>query len=137
MIQYTLYIYAGAAFIAGFIMAWIIRTVTIVKIRKSQKSTEGYLESEKLMKETLQKEITLLHQTKQTAELELTKKLKEARELNRVLDQDILLLQKSNEETEALLQKGQPAIHELKVKLIEAYNMIARYKAQAEVKESH
>ena len=101
---------------------------------RSQKSTEGYLESEKLMKETLQKENTLLHQNKQTAELEFSKKLREARELNKMLDQDILLLQKSNEETEALLQQGLPALHDLKLKLIEAHNTIARYKAQAEIK---
>ena len=137
MTQIYLYIYIGAAFIAGFVIAWVIRTVTLGKIRKSQKSIEGFLESEKLMKETLQKENTLLHQRKQAAELELTKKLKEARDLNLLLDQDILLLQKSNEETEALLQKGQPALHELKLKLIEAYNTIARYKAKEEVKESN
>jgi hypothetical protein len=46
------------------------------------------------------------------------------------MDADILLLQKSNEETEALLAKGEPAINELKLKLIEANNTIARYKAQ-------
>jgi hypothetical protein len=46
------------------------------------------------------------------------------------MDNDILLMQKSNEETEALLEKGEPAIHELKLKLIEANNTIARYKAQ-------
>ncbi|MEP7141936.1 MAG: hypothetical protein ABI707_03645 [Ferruginibacter sp.] len=134
MTQTYLYIYTGAAFIAGFITAWILRTLSLVKTRKLQKSTEGYLESEKLMKETLQKENTLLHQMKQAAELEFAKKLKEARDLNRILDQDILLLQKSNEETEALLETGQPALHELKVKLIEAYNTIARFKAQEEIK---
>ena len=53
-----------------------------------------------------------------------------------MLDQDILLLQKSNEETEALLQEGLPAIHELKLKLIEAHNTIARFKAQAEQKQN-
>ena len=134
MTQNSLYIYAGLAFIGGFITAWLIRTITLIKTRKSQKSTEGYLESEKLMKETLQKENALLHRMKQGAELEFSKKLKEARDLNRILDQDILLLQKSNEETEALLETGQPALHELKLKLIDAYNTIARYKAQAEVK---
>ena len=102
---------------------------------KLQKSTDGYLESEKLMKETLQKENAMVHQMKQTIELEYTRKLKDARELNKMLDQDILLLQKSNEETEALLKAGQPAMHELKLKLIEAYNNIARYKALVEVKE--
>ena len=86
-------------------------------------------------KETLQKENTLLHHSKQAAELELTKKLKEARDLNKMLDEDILLLQKSNEETEALLEKGQPALHDLKLKLIEAHNTIARYKALSEIKD--
>ncbi len=104
---------------------------------KQQKSTEGYLESEKLMKETLQKENALVHQMKQVVELECAKKLKDAQALNRLLDQDILLLQKSNEETEALLKEGQPALHDLKLKLIEAQNTIARYKAQLELKESH
>ena len=47
-----------------------------------------------------------------------------------VLDSDILLLQKSNEETEVLLQEGQPALHALKLQLLDAQNTIARYKAQ-------
>lgn len=131
------YIYIGIAFITGFVLAWVIRSLTLAKMSKLQKSTEGYLESEKLMKETLQKENAMVHQMKQTIELDYTRKLKDARELNRMLDQDILLLQKSNEETEALLKAGQPALHELKLKLIEAYNTIARYKAQVEVKETH
>ena len=131
------YIYIGIAFISGFIVAWIIRTVALAKMRKLQKSTEGYLESEKLMKETLQKENATVHQMKQTIELEYAKRLKDARELNRMLDQDILLLQKSNEDTEALLKAGQPALHDLKLKLLEAYNTIARLKAMTEVKELH
>ena len=57
-------------------------------------------------------------------------KLKSAEDLIKIMDNDILLMQKSNEETEALLAKGEPAIHELKLKLIEANNIISRYKAQ-------
>ena len=52
-----IYIYIGIAFLAGFLIAWIIRSVALAKMIKLQKSTAGYLESEKLMKETLQKEI--------------------------------------------------------------------------------
>ncbi len=137
MTQIDIYIYAGIAFITGFITAWIIRTVTLMKTRKMLKSAEGFLESEKLMKETLQKENVHIHQMKQVSELELAKKLKESRELSRMLDQNILLLQKSNEETEVLLKTGQPALHELKLKLIEAQNTIARYKAQLELKETN
>jgi hypothetical protein len=130
------YIYTGAAFIIGFITAWIIRTIKLAESNKLQKGTEGYLESERLMKETLQKENMVIHQMKQAAELELTKKLKESQDLNRILDENILLLQKSNEETEALLKEGEPALYELKLKLIEANNTIARMKGnQLEIKE--
>ncbi len=137
MTQIYLYIYAGTVFIAGFITAWIIRTVRLTKTRKMLKSAEGYLESEKLMKETLQKENVHVHQTKQVVELEYTKKLKDSQALNKMLDHNILLLQKSNEETEALLKTGMPALHELKLKLIDAQNTIARYKAQLELKETN
>ena len=133
-----IYIYAGIAFITGFLIAWIIRTITLAKIKKLLKGTQGYLESEKLKKETVQRENVLAHQMKQSIELELTSKLKESQEINKVLDENILLLQKSNEETEALLKAGQPALHDLKLKLIEAYNTNARYKALFEqVKESN
>ena len=133
-----IYIYAGIAFITGFLIAWIIRTTTLAKIKKLLKGTQGYLESEKLKKETVQRENVLAHQMKQSIELELTSKLKESQEINKVLDENILLLQKSNEETEALLKVGQPALHDLKLKLIEAYNTNARYKALFEqVKESN
>jgi len=87
------------------------------------------------MKETLQKENLQVYQMKEAAEFELTKKLKQVEELNKVMDEDILLLQKSNEYTEALLQSKEPALHALKVKLIEANNTIARYKSQQELKE--
>ena len=125
-----IYIYTIIAFIIGFGLAWIIRTVAMEKIKKILKSTQGYLESETLKKETLQKENVQVHQMKQIVELECGKKLEQALKLNKMLDSDILLLQKSNEETEALLAKGQPAMHALKMQLIEANNTIARYKAQ-------
>ena len=87
------------------------------------------------MKETLQKENGLLYQSKQTAELDFVKKIKEAQAIINMQEQDILLLQKSNEETEALMQAGLPALHDLKLKLLEANNTIARLKGQAGVKE--
>lgn len=127
------YIYTGAAFISGFGAAWVLRTVAMEKIKKALKSAQGYLESETLKKETLQKENVQVHQLKQIAELDCLKKLTEAKALNKRLDTDILLLQKSNEETEALLAAGQPALHLLKLQLIEAQNIIARYKAQSQV----
>ena len=130
------YIYTGVAFLAGFFIAWAIRTSSVWKLKKTLKSTEGYLESEKLMKETLQKENTTTYQLKEHAALDFAKKLKKSNDLNRRLYEDILLLQKSNEETDALLKTGEPALFELKLKLIEAQNVIARYKAQFEMKQT-
>ena len=124
------YIYSGITLIIGFGIAWLIRTLAVAKIKKSLKSTQGYLESEILKKETLQKENIQVYELKQITEHDCLKKLRQSKELIKRLDADILLLQKSNEETEALLEAGQPALHSLKLQLIEAHNIIARYKAQ-------
>ena len=126
----SIYIYLTAAFIGGFLIAWIIQMVAIAKLKKEYKSTKGLLESEKLIKETSQKENAYLLQSADAALLTTKEKLIKAENLVRLMDRDILLLQKSNEETEELLAKGEPALHDLKLKLIEANNTIARYKAQ-------
>src|SRR5512140_3523333 len=97
-------IYIIAAFIIGFAIAWIFMYSKLIKVRKELKSTQGFLESEKLMKETLQKELAVVHQNKMAIELNLTQKLQQANKVMRQMDSDILLLQKSNEETETLLE---------------------------------
>jgi hypothetical protein len=124
------YIYIIAAFVGGFLLAFIIQMITIQKLKKEHKSSQGLLESERLKKETAQKENSFLIQSADTHLLTTKERLRQAEALAKQMDVDILLLQKSNEETEALLAKGEPAINELKLKLIEANNTIARYKAQ-------
>ncbi len=121
-------LYTSIAFVAGFALAWLLRTISYHNLKKLQKSTSGFLESERLKKETLRNENVIAHQRKQVTEIELTKKLNESYAIMKQMDQDILLLQQSNEETEALLEAGQPEIHELKIKLLEAQNTIARGK---------
>ncbi len=123
------YIYIIAAFTAGFLIAWLLRTAVLSKLRKEYRSVKGWLESERLIKETMQKENSFLLQSADAALLTTREKLRKSEELNRTMDADIMLLQKSNEETEDLLAKGEPALHEMKLKLIEANNMIARLKA--------
>lgn len=130
-----LIIYTSIALVLGFVLAWVLRSLTVSKLQRELKSTGGFLESERLMKETLNKENILVHQQKQFAELECHNKLKEAQDYIKLMDENILLLQKSNEETEALLQAGQPVVHDLKMKLIEANNTIARLKAILEQKK--
>ena len=114
----------------GFVLAWILQLANIAKLQKALRSTQGFLESEKLMKETLKKENASMQQMRQAGEGELIKKLQEAQALIRRMDEDILLLQKSNEETERQLASSQPELHNLKLKMIEAQNVIARYKSQ-------
>jgi len=125
----SFYIYILIGFGAGFILAWVIQLITVLKLKKENKSAKGLLESEKLIKENAQKENKFLLQSADSSIITTTAKLRQAEDLIKVMDGDILLLQKSNEETEALLAKGEPAIHELKLKLIEANNVIARYKS--------
>jgi hypothetical protein len=124
------YILLIVFFIIGFVVAFFVQLLTINKLKKEHKSMEGLLESERLKKETAQKENQFLIQSGDAALITTKERLKKAQELAKMMDNDILLLQKSNEETEALLAKGEPAINELKLKLIEANNTIARYKAQ-------
>ena len=132
-----IYIYTLIAFAAGFLIAWVLRMITILPLKKANKSLAGYLESEKLRKETLLKENTSLHETKRILNETHEARLKALQQLATRQDEDILLLQKSNEETEALLEAGQPVIHSLKMQLIEAQNTIARYKAQLDKYAGH
>ena len=125
----SFYIYILIGFVAGFILAWVIQFIAILKLKKENNSAKGLLESEKLIKENAQKENKFLLQSADSSLITTKAKLKQAEDLIKIMDGDILLLQKSNEETEALLAKGEPAIHELKLKLIEANNIIARYKS--------
>jgi peptidoglycan hydrolase CwlO-like protein len=126
----SIYIYIIGGFVGGFLLAFIILMVNIQKHKKEYKSVNGLLESERLKKEIAQKENSFLIQSSDTHLLSTKERLRKAEAIVKQMDADILLLQKSNEETEALLAKGEPAINELKLKLIEANNTIARYKAQ-------
>ena len=115
-------------FMLGAIIGALLVYLRMARLQKKLRSSDGYLESEKLKKETLQKELKTVYQAKETIEITLKQRLNEAAKLNKRLDEDILLLQRSNEETESLLKAGQPELHALKVQLIEANNTIARLK---------
>ncbi|MEO6584264.1 MAG: LapA family protein [Ferruginibacter sp.] len=128
----TLYIYLSISFAIGFLLAWILRSLTVLRMKKSINSLDGYLESEKLRKDTLLKENTGLHVIKNLAAENYEAQVAALVSIAKRQDEDILLLQKSNEETERLLEAGAPVVHSLKMQLIEAQNAIARYKAQTE-----
>ncbi len=125
-----IYLYAGLAFIAGFIMAWIIRTLALLKTKKSLRSISSLFETEKLRKDLLQKENLELYKINDAVKADLSAKVSKLTSDNKRIVEDILLLQKDNEESDALLKAGEPELFNLKLKLIEANNEIARYKAQ-------
>jgi hypothetical protein len=129
--SYTeLILYISSAFLIGFGVAWILKTMEIQKLKRSENSLNGLLESERLVKETLRKESALAFQLKETIEGDLGRKLKEAEHVIKEMDRDILLLQKSNEETEMMFKKLDPEVYDIKIKLLEANNTIARLKGQ-------
>ncbi len=125
-----IYLYAGLAFIAGFMMAWIIRTLALLKTKKSLRSISSLFETEKLRKDLLQKENLELYKINDAVKADLSAKVNKLTSDNKRIVEDILLLQKDNEESDALLKAGEPEIFNLKLKLIEANNEIARYKAE-------
>lgn len=128
-------IYILLAFLAGFGIAWFLQWNKLQKQGRELKSNSGFLESERLMKETLQKELAVVHQNKMATELDLSQKLQTAEKMIRQMDSDILLMQKSYEETEALLKVTQPEVHALKLQLIDAQNNLVRLKAKLAEKE--
>ena len=121
--------YISISFVVGFLIAWIVRTIIVYKLKKQLKQTEGLLESERLIKETLRKENALAFQLKENIENELGDKLVRYQQIVKQMDGDILLLQKSNEDTENAFREKQPELYELKIQLIEAQNNINRLKA--------
>ena len=127
-------VFVAVAFIVGLLLGMLILYIKLNRVQKQLRSNGGFLESEKLIKETLQKELKSVYQAKEALEHTLKQRLKEAAIINKRMDEDILLLQKSNDETEALLKAGQPELHSLKLQLIEANNTIARLKGMLAVK---
>ena len=129
-------IYSSVSALIGFLIGWLIQQMILSKIKKDYKSASGFLESERLKKEKLQKEIQTLLLLKSQTESELASKINELKTEVETMDYDILLLQKNNEDTEALLKAGDPIIYDLKVKLIEANNTIARLKGELNLKRT-
>jgi len=124
-----MYLFVVIAFISGILIGWGVQFFPILKLRKKIRQVEGNLESDQLVKETLRRENIHAFQMKESIESVLTQKLKDAEAMIKMMEEDVLLLQKNNEETEALLQISQPELHALKIKLIEANNTIARMKS--------
>ena len=122
----VLYILLGL--VIGFIVAFLLQTSRISGLNKELKSKNGLLEAETLRRENTQKENFFLIQSADAHLIHTKEMLAKSKETIKIMDGDILLLQRSNEETEALLAKGESAIPELKLRLIEAQNTIARMK---------
>ena len=131
----SLIIVSAVAFSCGVVLTTIIALIKINSQLKKYKSSEGFLEQERRINETLKTENKQLHSQKELARQEFEDRIKELHRRMKRMDEDIILLQKSNEETEELLKAGMPVVHNLKIQLIEAQNTIARFKARTGIKE--
>jgi len=116
--------------LVGFLAGYFLQKIVVNKVKRDHKSLSGFLESEKLKKEKLEKEIQSLLSIKAQGENELVNQINQLKNEVKMMDYDIILLQKNNEDTEALLKAGEPVIYDLKLKLIEANNTIARLKGE-------
>lgn len=114
----------------GYLAGYFLQKIVVNKVKRDHKSLSGFLESEKLKKEKLEKEIQSLLSIKAQGENELVNQINQLKNEVKMMDYDIILLQKNNEDTEALLKAGEPVIYDLKLKLIEANNTIARLKGE-------
>ena len=137
------FIYVGSGMIVGFLIAFGVYLFLMIRVRREKNSVAGYLESEKLIKERLQKQNSWLLESKENVQSEFETRIQEYEEKIRQLeaqvrymDESILLLQKDNEETTALLNATNPVVHNLKIKLLEANNTISRIKAQVPAKQT-
>ncbi|MBS1762701.1 MAG: hypothetical protein JSR00_07490 [Bacteroidetes bacterium] len=123
-------LYTGIGILVGFLAGYFLQKIVVNKVKRDHKSLSGFLESEKLKKEKLEKEIQSLLSIKAQGENELVNQINQLKNEVKMMDYDIILLQKNNEDTEALLKAGEPVIYDLKLKLIEANNTIARLKGE-------
>lgn len=121
----------------GVVVTAIFALIKINSQLKKYKSSEGFLEQERRINETLKAENKQLHIHKELARQEFEERVKDLHRRIKRMDEDIILLQKSNEETEELLKAGMPVVHNLKIQLIEAQNTIARFKARTGIKETN
>ena len=71
-----------------------------------------------------------MHETHGVDKAQLVAEIDKLTSYNKRLEENVFILQKSNEETEALLKTGEPELYNIKIRLIEANNKIARYKGQ-------
>ena len=124
------YLFIILAFVFGLLLGWALSSIRIRPLRQRIKSLEDKNSKEIIANEALKNESEFLHASAEKSTKQFEGKFLQQQEQIRNLENDIAILQKKYEETENLLESGQPVIHSLKLKLIEANNTIARYKGR-------
>ena len=77
-------IFVIVAFITGLLLGTLLLYIKLSSVQKKLRSNGGYLESEKLIRETLQRELKTVYQAKETIEQTLKQRLKEAATHNKI-----------------------------------------------------
>jgi predicted nucleic acid-binding Zn-ribbon protein len=126
----TEFIVFPLAVLLGAVAGWFIRNAGYRSLKNMTNDLQGQLAAANERNEKLQTE--LLSSGSRVTELQ--KSLHDTRvtesDRNKNLEAEISRLTARLAETDALLHSGQPVVHALKLKLIEANNTIVRYKAK-------
>ncbi|MEO6556074.1 MAG: hypothetical protein ABIN92_01055 [Ferruginibacter sp.] len=122
--------YIAIAFLSGGIIAWLLRSISLSSAIKKNMQLNEQRAEDKLLMEKLQTEHSALQHEKIHDLESFSKRYKELESVNASLQHQVAILTNKFDESDALLKAGQPVIHSLKLKLIEANNTIARYKGR-------
>lgn len=129
-------IYTLLAVIAGFLPGIVFAAIAWRKFKKGSrefcKQIEAASNRASVCSQKLEVTNTELGFMKASHNLKVKEMENEIQRI--VMENEFLKLR--NQELDQLLKEGQPVIHSLKMKLIEANNTIVRYKAQLRLKDT-
>lgn len=123
-------LYIIIAAIGGLVTGGLVALFFKLRASRKEQALEGDLDNRKVqlheLKSKLLEEASQFELARKNFETKTQLLEKEKQELK----QEVGELKQKNMELDQLLKEGQPVIHSLKLKLIEANNSIARYKGK-------
>jgi len=118
------------ALILGVVVGWILRSIGYRSLKDKASILGAQLLQNQQQSEILKNELASSENSYKELHESYDINRVKANEDNVVLQEELLQLTAKLAETDALLLSGQPVVHALKLKLIEANNTIVRYKSK-------
>lgn len=124
----TLYIIIAA--LGGLVTGGFFALLQKLKTSKKEEVLTGELDGKKIQLHELKSKLAEEESQFELARKNFETKSQQLEKEKHDLKQEVSELKQKNMELDQLLKEGQPVIHSLKLKLIEANNNIARYKGK-------